>query len=425
MAVLTKNTSLEDAGGQGESIWTRDFTLACIVSLCTSMVFQFLLPSLPLYIKTINGHETEIGVSLAVFSMAALASRMVAGRALDIVGRKLPLVIGTLIFFAACPFYLVTAAIVPFMLVRLFHGLGFGIVHTGASALAADLAPERRRGEALGYYANANSIAMAIGPAVAVTLMSVQGLPLNGFQLVFVACILLAAVEFASAMSIRTKKIPATITSAGKTNWNISSFFCPAAVPVALAVMFGVFATGAVNSFVPIYFAGTSTQIIPIFFLVIAIVMTVTRPFVGRLSDRIERRKLVIPLFALSGIGVAILAVSPTLPVAIGVAVIYGIGFGSLTPMLIAIVVDRVNPGERGTALATFMAAMDIGISLGSVVGGMVAQSFGLPAVFLMAGGSCAFGIVYFLSVYGKMGPVATQLDEAKPQTPRAAASTP
>jgi MFS family permease len=207
-------------------------------------------------------------------------------------------------------------------------------------------------------------------------------------------------------------------------DWNIANFFCPAAVPPAIAVVFSAFAAGAVNSFVPLYFAATSAQIIPVFFLVIAIVMTVTRPFVGRLSDRIERRRLVIPLFALCGTGVAALAISPSLPVAIAVAVTYGFGFGSIMPTLIAIVVDKVKPGERGAALATFMAAIDIGISLGSIVGGTIAQSYGLPAVFLVAAGSCACGIVYFLSMYGRMGPAATVLKEARPQAPSTVAGT-
>jgi MFS family permease len=356
--------------------------------------------------------------------MAALASRMVAGRAMDIFGRKVPLAIGTVVFFIATPFYLVTTAIAPFMLVRLIHGLGFGIIHTGGSAIAADLAPEKRRGEAMGYFANANSIAMAVGPAIAVTLMSIQGLPLDGFQLVFVGCILLALVGLVSALLIRVGRAPAAKLSAGKTNWSIASFFCPAAVPPALAVIFSAFAAGAVNSFVPVYFAATSPQIIPVFFLVIAIVMTVTRPFLGRLSDRIERRRLLVPLFALCGAGMATLSVSPTLPVAIGVALVYGIGFGSIMPTLIAIVVDRVKPGERVAALATFMAAIDIGISLGSVVGGMIAQNFGLQTVFLGAGASCVLGIVYTLSMYGRLGPAAPRLNEARPPAASTAMGT-
>src|SRR5512133_2226247 len=151
----------KEEDGRKVPIWTKDFTLVCLTSLSSAMCFQFLLPTLPLYIKSLGGRETEIGLSLAIYSLAALASRMVAGRALDVVGRKIPLAIGAFLFFIATPLYALTAAMVPFMLLRLFHGLGFGVVGTGTSALAADLAPAKRRGEALGHFGNANSVAMA------------------------------------------------------------------------------------------------------------------------------------------------------------------------------------------------------------------------------------------------------------------------
>jgi MFS family permease len=96
-------------------------------------------------------------------------------------------------------------------------------------------------------------------------------------------------------------------------------------------------------------------------------------------------------------LGVVTLAISPTLPVAVTSAFLGGLGFGALMPALMAHVVDVVRPDERGAAMATFMAAVDIGIALGSMMLGVVVQVSGFQTMFVVASGVAALGLVSFL----------------------------
>ena len=47
-----------------------------------------------------------------------------------------------------------------------------------------------------------------------------------------------------------------------------------------------------------------------------------------------------------------------------------------------AFMIDLVDPAERGGAMSTFGIGMDVGIGIGSVVQGMVAEAYGFEAAF-------------------------------------------
>lgn len=51
-----------------------------------------------------------------------------------------------------------------------------------------------------------------------------------------------------------------------------------------------------------------------------------------------------------------------------------------------AITIDRAKPQERGAAMGTFTTSMDLGIGIGSVVWGLVAEAFGYQVMYVVAG---------------------------------------
>lgn len=385
---------------QREPIFTRDFLLVCLVSFGSYMAMQFLLPTLPLYVKGLGGRDTDIGLLLGVYSLAALGSRFVAGPLLDLWGRKRPLVAGSFLYLVAMLLYSATTTVPSVILLRVFHGFGFGIVTTACAALAADLAPSQRRGEAIGYYGNFSSVAMATGPGIALWLIEAPGFPLSGFPLLFLAGDAVALLAILFVLPLGGTHRPAKKQSATVGGVNLTNLFSRDALPIAFAMLFGAFTMGAILSFVPIYLSTENARNVPFFFLVYATVMAASRPFVGRLADRRDRRVVAIPLMMLCVGGVSVFAVAPSLTVALVSAVLFGVGYGSLHPVLMALVVDVVKPRERGAAMGTFMASIDVGIGVGSMTLGLVAQSYGYPSVFLVAGAVGLLGLVYFLLYY-------------------------
>jgi len=78
---------------------------------------------------------------------------------------------GALVFVLASVAYGWTAGAPGLVLVRLLHGAGMGLYPTAASAMVADVTPPQRRGEVLGFYGAAGSIAMAVGPITGMALV--------------------------------------------------------------------------------------------------------------------------------------------------------------------------------------------------------------------------------------------------------------
>ena len=77
---------------------------------------------------------------------------------------------GYLLFITAFIAYPFVSLINLFLLLRIFHGLTFGLVTTAGNSLIVDIMPASRRGEGLGYFGVANNLAMAIGPMISLFL---------------------------------------------------------------------------------------------------------------------------------------------------------------------------------------------------------------------------------------------------------------
>ncbi|HEX9075161.1 MAG TPA: MFS transporter [Anaerolineae bacterium] len=383
-------------GAPGGRLWTRNFSLVCVTALVYSLGFQFLLPILPMYMKSFGGTDSDVGLIFGTYSVAGLTSRMVAGWGIDRFGRKSLLVIAAFINFVGMPLYIIAASVPGLAFLRLFHGLAIGILTTVVPVLVADLVPPARRGEGLGYYGLAQSVSSAIGPGIAIWLIAAKGFPLAGFTLLFAACTIIGALTLLLALFVHETRSPQhTLAAWPKFRW--SMVFNRSALPLMTTLCFVTFAQGSVMSFAALYLATDNPANVSIYFMVSAITMLISRPVVGSISDRVNRRYVIIPLIACCAIGVSIFAISPSLPAAIAAGIVWGTGFGSLNATLLALAVDMVKPTERGAALATVQSALDIGMGIGSMGLAYVAQIAGYHVMFGVASLSCVLGLSYFL----------------------------
>lgn len=385
------------APGAVDKLLTRDYALACLASIVVFTGWYFLLPTLPLYVKDLGGKDVELGLATAVLSVSTVASRLLAGRAADKWGRKWLLVAGTFVFLVSMVAFAFTTDVLSVLLVRFLQGFGFGTMTAAGGTLVADLAPERRRGEAVGYYGMFMTIAMAIGPGVGLSLLVYRGLPIAGFQLLFVLAAVLAALSLVVTLLIREPReaLEPHAESAGSPS--ARGFFVPAVLPLALALLLITPTYGAVLTFLPVHAGPQQTQNVSVFFLVYALVVLVSRPAAGLLADRIGRRPVLIPATALAAIGVGLLAMPPDLPVVVAAALCYGAGFGAIYPSILALALDRVSPRQRGSAMGLMFAAFDAGIALGTMLFALVAELAGYGATFLGASGIAFIALAYIL----------------------------
>ena len=164
--------------------------------------------------------------------------------------------------------------------------------------------------------------------------------------------------------------------------WVSRTALFPGFIAVCMTVTFG-----AVVSFLPLFVKATNLGNPGLYFSVYSIVVVVSRPFAGRLSDRFGRAAVIVPGMVCLTVAMTTLAFSSSLFGLLVAAALQGLGFGGVQPSIMALVVDRSPLHERGAALATLMGAFDVGVGLSSIVLGAVLEYTDFTVMFLCAGG--------------------------------------
>lgn len=357
-----------------ERLFTANFIIACLTAWAFSFSFMLLLPVVPLYLVDFGGPEEAVGLIMGVTAATALVVRPWVGQLADERGRKPMLLFGGLVYGLAGVTYPLARAVLPLLTLRAFHGLGLSSYTTSANALAADLAPPRRRGEAMGYFGTTMNLSMATAPALGIWLADSLS-----FTAVFLASAVAAALGVALAFLIREAHQPIAATARAELISREALF------PAFLGICFTA-TYGAIASFLPLFAKEQGMNNPGLFFTVYAVTVILVRVVAGRASDRFGRVAVLVPGMGALTIAMWLLAVASSTAMILGIAVLYGAGFGSVQPTLLAMVADRAKSGRQGTAMSTFTGAFDLGIGGGSVLWGGLLAVTNLRGMFLAAG---------------------------------------
>ena len=149
---------------------------------------------------------------------------------------------------------------------------------------------------------------------------------------------------------------------------------------------------GSVITFLPLFAARRGIKGVGFFFTAYALAIIGVQALAGRLSDRVGRRMVAVPAMICMGLTFFALAHAQSTPWLAAVAVAYGLSFGGARTTLDASIADSVPPALRGTAMGIDYASFDLGIGLGSLLLGLVAEAQGYGNMYSLVGGICLAG---------------------------------
>lgn len=370
-------------------IWTGSFILAVISTTSLFFGLYFLLLALPPYAGKLGASTAQVGLVISVYSIAAMVARTIFGGLIDTQGRKGFLLAGLVIFVAAAASYTLTDNFPSLLLVRTIHGIGWGLATTAVSALVADLAPRARRGEAIGWWGNAPTIAMAIGPVSGGAILDSFG-----FGAVFLSTAAFGLLAALLVLPIGEPSRPSLPERATARLRPPAGALLPSSV-----LLLSSLAYGALVAFLPLRLAGSSGRA-GFYFTVYALTILVARPAAGRISDRRGRAAVIVPGLALGAAGIALLALADNTMALVASAVLFGAGVGGGSfPGLMSLCVDRSPESMRGAALGTFFTAYDIAIASGAALLGPIYEKFGFGTMALVASIGILLGLALFVIV--------------------------
>ncbi len=348
-----------------------------------------IVPVLPSFVLDLHGSETDIGLVLGVFAFTALLSRPFAGRMVDKLGCKVVALAGCLVYAIAPLLYIVSTSVPVLIVVRMFHGLGISFFGTAGTTWVANMVPPTRRAEAMGLYSNASQVAIAIAPLLGAMIHDV-----GGFSALFVVAALMGIVGIVLIGPAHEKR------HAGAGSARAGSFRQALGrrdvMTLTFTLMTAAATWGLLTGFLPVYVTQRNAGQSAVFFTVYAVATVVLRLVIGPISDRLGRKVIVGPaLFGLAVIMALFTQMSSAATLYV-LAALYALSFGIVYPTLSAFLVDVVPGNVRGSAIGVFTAGFDMGVMVGSTLGGMVAEALGLEATFVAIGLLCLVGVIVF-----------------------------
>lgn len=375
-------------------IWTREFLGMGMTNFFYFMSQYILIASLPVFIMDDLGKgQWEAGMAMTCFQIGTVVCRPLAGRIIDGVNKQKLLFVASFIFFLLMAgFYFVSSLHMVWGL-RLVHGIVFALGTTASATMAALVLPKSRKGEGIGYFAVSGNLAMVIGPLVGLLIIDYLG-PRPLF--VFLALLALGALYGGNG-----KKLPdAVILPSGKRKqgFHVADFFEKKALPSVILGGLVFFAYGGVLTFIPMYTRSMDlSSFTSMFFLVFALVIVVTRPFVGYLFDHHGPDATVYPGFAFFCLGFVLFSQAGGVPLLLLSAGVLGIGFGALAPAFQTLAVQSAPPSRAGVATSTYFWSLDISVGLAAALLGVVADTMGYPFMYgVVCLASALLGLVYY-----------------------------
>jgi predicted MFS family arabinose efflux permease len=374
-----------------DNILTRDFVLHFISYFLMATAFYFLLPTLPVYaVDVLGANKNQVGYIIGVYALSALIIRPFCGYALDAIGRKSVYLWALGIFTLLFGLYHYSSTFFILLLLRVFHGFTWGTITTAGSTIAADLIPESKRGEGIGYFGLAMTLSIALAPYAGDQIMG-QGNFSHLFTISFIVCL----ASFILALIV---KIPNIKT--GETKLSIGKMFDKRVNRIALVMFMGAFPYAAIISFIRIYSDELGLKQGALFFIFMAIGVAVVRLLVGKIMDKHGPTGIIIIGLLVTLAGLIWLKYIDSFWPFMMSGVLVGMGNGLIMPTMQTMALNVVPIDRRGAANATFFSAVDLGIGAGSIALGYVAEYYGIDTMFFICGLILLLPLIfYFLFV--------------------------
>ena len=353
--------------------------------------FYVLTPLLPLYLSEHFGAPKDvIGLVLSGYTITALLFRPFSGYFVDSFPRRTVLMAcfgAFAIFFAG---YLAASTLLLFTIVRTLHGGPFGALTVANSTAAIDVLPSSRRTEGIGYYGLSNNLSMAIAPTIGIFIYKYT----DSFELLFwlalvVACagwLIDATVKFPEKEIVRNKS---------KLSWD--RFFLVRGWLLGLNMVAFGFSFGVLSNYLAIYgkevmgiTGGTGT-----YFLLCSVGLIISRLQGGKALREGCLTHNAGSGMVISLVGYTLFILMPTLSSLFtlhtslftligyyGSALLIGLGNGHMWPAFQNMTICVAHNNQRGTANSTILISWDIGMGLGILLGGVIAEYLGYDASF-------------------------------------------
>jgi MFS family permease len=353
-------------------------------------------------LEEFNLSEAAAGLAAALFVVGLLTSRFVAGRFVNVGGfkRMQAIAIASLVIVSTGYFFAASPAVL--CLIRLLNGFAYGLSSNTNMTIVSSIIPKERSGEGVGYYSMAQMVSMAIGPLLAIRLASG-----GNFETVFAFSAFLPAIGLLFLPFERLGDLTRSLRVEAKASAEklsiLDGFVERRVLPIALFTLFAFTLHSTLMPFMSLYAEAIDlTAAAGFFFLVNAIAVLITRPFVSKRFDRMGANAVIVPGLIVCAAGFLLLSQSHSGWMLLVSAVLIGIGSGAVQPASLATVVHLTPKHRLGMGNATYFMALDSSAALGPILGGAFIPFVGYRGLYTITVVWTLAAIPIYYGLYGR-----------------------
>lgn len=360
---------------------TRDMALVMLATFCFMSSNMLANPIVAGYAESLGASGMLMGVVAGSMSFISLFCRPVAGNLSDRTSKRTLVAAGTVLYFAAGLLYYFAGSPIMLIMARVINGVGFACCSVCLATWMSLLLPIRHMGAGMGLYGTMNALAMAVGPA-----FGIRAQKYIGYRLTFLSSLVLAAIMLIATLMVKNggqpvRKKQTSISATKKHRFSIRSILEPRVVPLSLTFMMFAIAYFANQSFIVSYVQSRHLPVSSdLFFMFYAVALLVLRLGLRDLFDSKGFR------FWLTVCSLGMLAMLACMTFLFNdwmlllAAIFTAVGYGLMSSVTQAQAVVIAGRERSGIANSTYYAGIDLGMSVGPFVGGLVYGH--LPAVW-------------------------------------------
>jgi len=351
-------------------------------------------PLLPLYAVNMGATGVWLGVIFGGFFFARIILIPIIGKLSDRSGRKLFLCIGLLLYSIVSLGYIWADNVLQLTLIRLLHGAASGMIIPIAQAYIGDISPEGEEGKWMGYFNAAFFTGFGFGPLMGGALTDRFGMDVAFFTM---GGLNLLAFLVAALFLPEVKQ--------GKMAANLYQSFREMRTSSMVRGLFAfrlmdALGRGAFSSFLPVFaamYAGLNSSLIGILLAVNILLMSLLQVFAGSIADRFNRRALVVLGSIVNLTYLALIPLAHSFWYLLGLCALGGLGGAISMPAASALTVEEGRKFGMGSTFALFVMAFSIGMAIGPLISGAIADFANIDSVFYFAAGVGFIGTSLFI----------------------------
>jgi len=416
-----------------QKVWTKNYSILTFSNMLYSSGFYMLMPTIPLFIVAMGGTEAQVGLVATAFSVASILMRFLINIVFRKADKTRTFLVGMLLTVVIIALYVLAGSVGNIMALRILQGFCFGIVSTLCAATVADILPQSRKAEGIGYYGLGTILAAAVCPALGLYILS-----LYGFRTMFLIAAVFPLLAFIDGLFFKPPRgkrniaivetgtfqveMPSALLEEQKTKQEQAQeaiqpeaeqaadfaeketklafvlnriFDRKLALQAGLLVLLGICRSADMN-FISLFASQHNIAFLSWYYIVQTGASFALRSFIGRLTDRRGYYWSIIPgSFAMLA-SLLILSVTHSSVLLLLAGLCSGLALGAILPTMQTWMFNSVESKKSRLASATYYNSFDIGIGIGAIILGNLVEISGFFLMFRAA----ALFVVLFMVIY-------------------------